>query len=274
MSDGVFIIDSGPSERGWHYFAEFMKCPMRFYWSEVDPQHRGREENKAALARGTLVHVGLAHHFARRYAIENGHDPERVLNPLTAMAVMAERLGSVGAEMLDVARFMVTSYLARYPEETFKVVGIERAREIVFHGVRYTARIDREVMEPDSRIWFHDVKTTSRLRGTSLSQYTLHGQFFGHIHLGRAAYGESFGGVLIDMIDETGECVRKPVEPAPFALRAFPGLVATTASAISNAIETLGTDANKWMMMANPDETICYGKYGACPCVELCRWGA
>jgi hypothetical protein len=270
-----FIIDSGPSARGWHWYANFLRCPMLFFWRHVyaGANSLGFNDVTAHLARGTLVHVGLAHRYAHRWAEENGRDPEMALEWYDAIRVKASQLGTVGARMLPVATSMLNAYLRRYPTETFKVVAIEEPVEIRFGSALYTARLDRVVREMDGKVWIHDVKTTSRLRSDSLRQYTLHGQFFGFNYLGKKYYGDDFGGVIIDMISEDGTCVRKTAEPAPFALRTFPDLIALTNDRIESVKKMFGVDSAAWMSIANPDEQTCFGKYKACPCVELCRWG-
>jgi hypothetical protein len=269
------IIDSGPSERGWSYFAAFLRCPMLFFWKYVYAKRNalGWNDTTAPLARGTLVHVGLGHYYARKWAQENGRDPDRILAPLEAMRMKAEMIGDVGQEMLPVATSMVEAYWKRYPTDSFKVVAIEEPLFTHFFGAYYTARLDRVVQERDGKIYIHDIKTTARMESKTQRKYTLHGQFFGQHFLGMKAYGDRFGGVIIDIIDESGKCERTRPLPAPFMLRTFPQRIERTHARIQETIARCGVDQEKWAAEAATDEQICFGPYGQCPAFEICRWG-
>lgn len=271
-----FIIDSGPSARGWSYYAAFLRCPMLFFWKYVYARRQGLGWNDTTppLARGTLVHVGLAHHYARKWAVANGRDPERIPEPLTAMRIKSEQIGDVGIEMLPVAVAMVGSYWKAWPVDSFDVVSVEQPVEIKFGSATLTARVDRTVQDRSTRkILFHDIKTSARLEGKTVYKYTNHGQFFGHTFIGRAMYGDRFGGVMIDIIDERGEVKRIPPEPAPFALRTFPSRIERANERIEECKRRHGDSQEAWMSEAVTDEQTCVGPYGKCPAFDLCRWG-
>src|SRR5574340_1107447 len=106
------IIYSGPSERGWSYYSKFLRCPMLFYWKHVyaNANRFGWNDYTYALTRGTLVHVGLAHHYARQWARENGKDEQRVISPIEAIRVKARQIGEIGEEMRSVAEEMLAAY--------------------------------------------------------------------------------------------------------------------------------------------------------------------
>lgn len=274
MSEPI-IIDSGPSPRGWSYYSTFLRCPLLFFWKYVyGPAHfTSRGDSAPWLARGTMFHVGRAHLDAQQWARENGKDESKILGPLEAIKVCAERLGEYGAEKLPIAEAMFHAYRQRYPFEAFRVVAVEELLSIEFGSALYTARLDRVVHERDGRIYVHDTKTTSRLDSGTIRKYTLHGQFFGHWYLGRKHFGDRFGGVIVDMVGEDLQCKRAPVEPAPFMLRNFPDLIETTNARIERCRETFGMDPERWAVAANPDEQVCFGKYGQCSQLEKCRWG-
>jgi len=269
------IIDSGPSPRGWSYYSTFLRCPMLFFWKYVyaDSKRLAFNDTKPWLARGTLFHVGRAHLDAQQWARENGKDENAILGPIEAMRVCADRIGEFGQEKLPVVIEMFHAYRQRYPYESFAIVAVEELLSIQFGDALYTARLDRVCRERNGKIYVHDTKTTSRLDSGAIRKYTLHGQFFGHFYLGRKHFGDAFGGVIVDMIDENGQCVRKPIDPAPFMLRKFPDLIQRTNDRIERAREMFGVDQEAWATLANPDEQTCSGKYGACSCLELCRWG-
>ncbi len=268
------IIDSGPSERGWSYYSRFLRCPMLFFWATIYAKRRGLgwDDTTPALARGTLVHVGLAHHHARIWARARGKDPDKIPAPVEAMTVKATRLGEIGQSMLPVACRMVEAYLRNYAHETPSVVAVEEPMSITFGPALYTARIDRAV-EENGKVFIYDTKTTQSFQNKTIRKYTLHGQFFGQHYLGRHYYGERFGGVVVDVIDEAGTCVRRRPDPAPFALRHFPQVVEHAHEAIEACKAAYGADPERWAALACPDEQICVSPYGYCPAFELCRYG-
>lgn len=270
-----FIIDSGPSRRGWHYYANFLRCSMLFYWKEIYPKahNLGWNDYTPPLARGSLVHIGLAHYYAQMWARQNGKDPNKIVDCWQAMKIAAERIGEFGAEKLPVATSMLNAYFRRYPTETFKVVAVEYAVEMMFGEALYTARLDLVVEEPDGMIYAYDTKTAARLDSKTQRRYTIHGQFFGQRYLGRHTYGDRFADVVVNMISEDGECIRKRPDPAPFMFRAFPKIVEGANQAIEASKERFGDDPDQWATAANPDEQTCFGPYGQCPAFELCRWG-
>ena len=273
MTDPV-IIDSGPSPRGWSYYSTFLRCPMLFFWKYVyaDAHRLGFQDTTGPLARGTLFHVGRAHLDAQQYARENGKDPNKILGPLDAMRVCADHIGEWGREKLPIAESMYHAYRQRYPFEAFRVIGVEHLAEVYFGSARYTARLDR-VVEERGKVYIHDTKTTARLEPGAIRKFTLHGQFFGHHYLGRHLYGDAFGGVVIDIVGEDGQCQRRSVEPAPFMMRKFPGVIERASDRIDATKQMCGVDPEMWAASANPDEQTCFGKYGQCSCLELCRWG-
>ena len=58
-----FLIDPGPSRKGWHRLAKVLRCP-RLYALSYKQKHRTSDEPPAEpLVKGSLFHVGLAHHY-------------------------------------------------------------------------------------------------------------------------------------------------------------------------------------------------------------------
>jgi hypothetical protein len=248
---------------------------MLFFWKYVyaDAKRLGFHDTTGPLARGSMFHVARAHLDAQQWARENGRDENAILGPLEAMKVWAGRVGEVAEEKIPVVESMFWAYRQRYPFETFKILGVEDLKEIRFGDALYTARLDRVVREPSGRVFIHDTKTTGRVDASTVKKYVLHGQFFGHTYLGRLHYGDAFGGVIIDVVGEDGQCVRRPCEPAPFMLRRFPDVIKIAAERIEFTKRHCGVDPEAWAACSNPDEQTCFGKYGMCSCLELCRWG-
>lgn len=269
------LIDSGPSERGWSYYSDFLRCPMLFFWRHIYARREGFGWNDTTgpLARGTMFHVARAHFDAQCWARENGKDPSKIVGPEEAIGYMAKRIGDVAREMQPVVESMWRAYRARYPVESFKIVAVEEPVSMNFGPAFYTARLDRVVQEKDGRIDIHDTKTTARMEAKTVRKYTLHGQFFGFHYLGRKTWGDRFGGVVIDAIDEEGNCTRQRPQPAPFMMQAFPRIVEAAHLQIEAAKSVFGDSQEGWASIAHPDERICYSPYGQCSAFELCRWG-
>jgi len=130
------LIDSGPSERGWHRLETFLRCPQLYSYKYNIPEEAQLDDDKTALVRGSLIHVGVAHYYARRGATqrkkhgksqdgviwyedhrdsegnlikdERGHaiytkhritDHERFYEPLDAMALAADRWAAEGSKI-------------------------------------------------------------------------------------------------------------------------------------------------------------------------------
>lgn len=269
------IIDSGPSERGWSYYALFLRCPMLFYWKLIYPRRAslGWNDTTGPLARGTLVHVGLAHYYARIWAASHGKNPDMIPAPDRAIEVKAAQMGPVGQGMLGVASSMLDAYWRVYPTESFKVVAVEEPMEITWGGARYTARVDL-VVDEGGKVFIYDTKTTAQFQAKTIRKYTLHGQFFGQHYLGRRYYGDRFGGVVVNVVDQEGQCTRRRPDPAPFTLRHFPQIIQRTHEQIEARKAECGDDLEKWAAHACPDEQICVSPYGYCPAFQLCRYGA
>lgn len=75
------LINAGPSERGWHRIESVMRCPRLYAW-----EHSGLIERQISepLARGSLIHVGLAHHYQRMKENQLGE----ILNSGTPMKML------------------------------------------------------------------------------------------------------------------------------------------------------------------------------------------
>lgn len=57
------LIDPGPSRRGWHRLQSVLKCPRYAAWSAFEREHGNERCPSPALIKGSLMHIGLAHHY-------------------------------------------------------------------------------------------------------------------------------------------------------------------------------------------------------------------
>src|SRR5690348_7528301 len=116
---GKILINTGPSERGWHRLESYLRCPQLYAWGYG---RGGRVEEQGAafadrfpasnpLVRGSIGHAGLAHVYARLKAVQEGRDPDDYYLPTKAMELVAATFGERGARMLPIAREAVKGYV-------------------------------------------------------------------------------------------------------------------------------------------------------------------
>ena len=260
------LLDTGPSERGWHRLERFLTCPLKYYWATTGERPRPG----VPLVRGSIGHVGLAHMYARMRARDAGDqaDFDRYYQPSVAMNMVAQKFDA--GRMMPGLLKLLLDYSQHYRTETFKVLEVEKGFETSFEGHRYTARADLVVKGADGRVWIYDHKITGRVETKTLRRYALSGQFFGLHHLGQRAYGRDFGGVKLNILGMDGKFVRSDLEPAPFLLAAFPKVVAAAEARIASLA---GQPLAVWAAQAVPSEISCYVPYGECEHFEACRWG-
>ena len=282
------LLDTGPSARGFHRLESWLRCQRLFALGygrsgespEMAAANLARFPPTLPLVRGSVAHVGLAHLYARWAASTEGQDPEVFYRPHEAMRIVAEKYGSLGAELLGPVTELMKAYCARYPKETFKVVGVEKLLEMDLGGpfrefpiqLPYTARADLIYEGRDGKVWICDHKCVAKVDNGSTLRYTLSGQFLGLQWLGFRHYGERFGGVVVNFLGMQGPTFhRKTLDPAPYALEKFPATVRMAEEGIARIMEGAerGVEAP-----GSFSEFTCMTPYGPCPAVHLCRFGA
>ncbi len=138
MIDGRLYVDGGQSSRGWHFHELMLRCPQ--LWS-----YRYNLNlvfaTSVPLARGSLLHVGLAHYYLRLKAVQTGLDPDAYHSPVEALRVCAyledEKLGQVRddgspvrrgvyfADQIEHVTEALVAYMARYAHENIEVLAVE-----------------------------------------------------------------------------------------------------------------------------------------------------
>lgn len=268
------LINSGSSSSGWHRIEAFLLCPRRFAYKHLLKVSEGG--GKRALSLGTLVHIGLAHHYARKKAAAEGKDPETYYTVDDAIALAAAAAGAQDAvegcaALTAAARDIVHKYLFSYALEQLEVVSVEEEYSAVLRDAwPFTARYDLVFRDAGGRVWIRDYKTAARPTSATVAAYSLSGQILMMQVMGRALWGGAFGGVRLDLIQSV----------PPFAVRresplAAPRAVASIVETICNAEEGIqrmrGFDPNNYP--ATMTEHTCFTRYGPCAYANLCRWG-
>jgi hypothetical protein len=276
------ILNAGSSgEWGWHATELALRCPQLFAY-----HHRLKgvqlERDRTPLIKGSLVHQGLAHHYARMQNAQGGRDPDEWAVPDVAIEACADALNAEAGDheawrFVDMAKQAVREYVAHYATEELDVLSVEEVFSANIAGRRFTQRFDLVVrLRATGKVLIFDHKTTGRISGRVSSRYTLSGQFLGMAMFGRELWGDGFGGVIINLVGlpqgpgERSEFDRVSNDPAPHALRLFPLSVQHARERIE-ALDASGVDPWEWPKALS--EQTCITPYGKCDGFNLCRWG-
>jgi PD-(D/E)XK nuclease superfamily len=276
------LLNTGPSERGWHRVETAARCMQLFAYNYILEIGHG---DRGPLVRGSIGHVGLAHHFARRRAQQQKTDPDVYYEPEEAMRLVAATFGELGEQYLPIATHAVLAYMNAYAGEQFEIVMVEekvsgmiRWPEHLRVGARanvaypITQRFDRVYKNTAGRFWIEDHKFVSTIKSSTAARYTLSGQFQLMQWFGRAIYGDSFGGARINLVQcsEKPKSVQVSLDAAPRMLNRFPQVVCD----IEERIEALRAEGrDPWEYPAQANEHVCMTAYGRCPAFDICRWG-
>lgn len=274
MTTETKFIDAGSSgEWGWHATEIALRCPRLFAYHYRMPK-TDEEGDRPALLKGSLIHQGLAHHYARRQSMQEGRDPDEWAAVDVAMDACAEKLGRHALQYLDLTKRVVQQYAAHWAHERLDVLHVEEIFKADIEGYRFTQRFDLVVREADRKIWIVDHKTSGRLGSTVAERYTLSGQFLGMATFGSMVWGDEFGGVKLNLIEigENKPCrfARQTPDPAPSALKSFPLTVLHARQTIAR-LDASGIAPMDWPMTLS--EQTCITAYGRCDHFDRCRFG-
>jgi hypothetical protein len=275
MTPEPIILDPGSSGQwGWHSIQSFNECPQKFSFAHNLKVARVAKE---PLVKGSLLHVGLAQHYARSWCEYNDEKPESFMRPHEAMRVVSEKPehAPIGPKVLNDVCTTLDQYRAYYLRESVRPLHVEEVFETEIQGYKYTQRIDLVYADPQGRVWFVDHKTTGKMEQKTILGYGMSGQILGMRLLGQRHFGKDFGGVKLNMIvwGQSGKSAsfhRIDPEPAPFAQSQFENVVAGA----RRRIDELRADGRgPWEWPKALSEQTCVGRYGACEFYEQCRWG-
>jgi hypothetical protein len=275
------VLLTGPSPRGWHRLQQFLECPQKFAWhyrfgrdSEGKLLSGEDEPNNAPpLVKGSLIHLGLAHHYARMRETQQGRDPELYLTPADAMDLVSETNGPEWTKWKSLATDCTLAYIEHYAEEKMKILRVEEMMEGTFGGYRFTGRLDLVTEDSRGRVWAWDHKTTGRIQSKQQQFYSVSGQLIGYQWLARGAFGEKFAGMRVNLVQHGHgdfRFERPRMLQAPALYNRFPQTVVDAEQGIA-ALDSSGRDHDHWPAAMN--EMTCYGRYGACRHLEQCKWG-
>jgi len=269
-NDDRLLIFTGPSPRGWHRLQLFLECPQRYAWNYLAGL-KGINEDAPPLVKGSLVHLGLAQHYAQLREKQQGRDPKLYFDPIEAIDIMIEAKPH-WKDHGELAKRVTEAYLVKWRNERFKIVAVEELLEAQIEGYRFTGRMDLVVEDSEGKIWIIDHKTTGRLQAQQRKFYSVSGQILGYQTLGKIHFGDRFGGMRLNMIQHGGDFKfeRFNVDPAPKMMERWPSAVKDAEEGIQKLLDE-GRPADKWPIA--PSELVCFHRYGPCNYIEQCKWG-
>ena len=264
------ILFTGPSPRGWHRLQQVLECPAKYAWGYLDPAKDQTERDP--LVKGSLIHLGLAHHYQRMMETQQGRDPEVYYPPKEAIRVYADIAQGLSLKWADLACEVVDAYRKHYRNERREILAVEQLADGQIGGHRFTGRWDLVYRDRQKRIWVEDHKTTVRFSGQQRKFYSTSGQMLGYKTLAQQQFGSDFAGIRLNMIQHTGDIkfARFNLSPAPHMLREFPKTVQFAERLIAEH-SARSKDPRDWPMVNS--ELVCWHRYGACPHLEKCKWG-
>ena len=263
------LMDTGPSEAGWHPIESALRCTQLYYITQV--LKLGRDPLPEPLIRGSICHVGLAHFYERQRRMQSGEPFDRLYSPLDAMEVLWRLMGANDKDLLTRCQRAIEAYFQAYATDRFtRIVAVEKQYEIQLASGRYTARVDLHVEDRAGMQWFWDHKSSSRLMDKTGARYTHSGQILGLQEIGSRLYGSSFGGVRLNLLS---------VEDRPRFARCAPGYNLGFRRKFEIMVKT-GRDRMRILNQLSWDqvppvatELSCETIYGPCSCLEICKGG-
>ncbi len=276
------LIFTGPSPHGSHVLGVFNRCPALYDALYVSGWLSSGMAATDYLTRGTLVHVGLAHHYARAGAKQRGGldhegahytDPEAFYTPQAAVALAAERMAAEGDRyaflLLPLAQRILATYERLVTVTTIdrgiRVRAVEQVATITCGGFPFTARLDLVVDVQDGiMVWDHKVLVRPK---EAANMYSHSGQIHGHRMIGNSLWGQKFKGSKLNAIPadpENGSIHRVSPHAAPGMVAAFPQMVYDTHAQIAQYKQTRAP--GHWPRTLN-----CVDRYGVrCPAWDSC----
>jgi len=262
------LLNPSTNPHGTTFWRALLKCPTlaRHYTAG----NRGAPSD--AQARGILLHLVLAHHYAKRNRLPNfRQDGEaltagEVMTPEDAAHALAEDQ-PVFRPWLGPVVEAYGAYCTYWGESDFdQVLALEHTLHAIGeYPVPYCQRADLLVKRQD-KVWIIDHKGSGYSGGSSLfEQVSIDAQFVGYHWLGRQRFGKKFGGVILNQVSfEKGFRFKRAEIPVlPQVLADF-----------EYAIRTAGDEWNRLQGKPMPKRfhsEVCWDRYGKCDHFDSCR---
>lgn len=291
--NGRALVDGGVSPLGWSTLGTYLLCARQGALREFTRRAGGLTLPRPAPTLGTLVHAGLAQHYAQRRGAQiNGitnwadaseaieHEARQGMAALAAANLPKTQYTDgvkVWADAAKKAQVLVLQHENRWArlEHRWIIRAVETVVTFALSGVEFTARLDLVIEDEHGKIYIIDHKTagvwgyTQRL-GYALSGQILAFQLCGPALLRGAMAGKTWGGVILNIIGTgtSATFLREPPMHAPEGLRTFPQTVAKAAEIRTEALKQDPQD-----VPGAYHEKACRTPYGLCDFIDRCRVG-
>lgn len=271
------VLSCGPSPRGWHRLQTAAECLQKYAWDYVSDAKTGRptkqDSKSPALMKGSLIHLALAQFYVRMQWRQEGRDESEWCYPEEAVELMAKVDGV--PELIDTVIQTFQAYERKYfyDDQMWKVVGVEQLGLTYIKG-KYllTGRRDLIVEDNAGQIWVVDHKTTARLTAKHKQFYGVSGQLLGYDLMARQQYKEKYAGLILNLVEVGGNNLDRVQLPRSPNLEAqFENMVVDIEQAIER-LEAENRPRDQWPKAMS--ELTCFTRYGACPHLDQCRFGA
>lgn len=271
-----YLIDPSPNKFGSSFHGALFRCVQSAAYQQALPS-----QTKWAYTRGSLVHVGLAHHLVQRSTaagITVYHDtkvfkhPSDVVSPEQAIDLASDSRNNY--EFTDLSKQAVLAFSREYYDDTLRAHAVEHTMGITYDDFLVQLRVDWIGEDTKTGLfWMIDNKTSSYMKKDTLEAFSLDFQFLFLHHLGRHYYGDRFGGVRVQVLNlgKKIEVYRANVGFAPEALRQLP--------------DQIRYKRKEWLRLQEANTAldgypkayhnlVCRHSYGMCDYFERCKMGS
>ena len=249
------------------------ECLQRYAWTYESPGPKARLSSPA-LAKGSLLHLALAQHYARMREVQQGGDPDSWCDPVEALELIAKR--DKAEKFLPLVTTVFEAYKNEYPEdqEEWKILEVEELVSMKVAG-KYllTGRIDLVFEDMGGRIWICDHKSGGRITARHKEYYGISGQLLGYERMSKLKWGDRVAGVMINFLQHGSNppaFQRITLARRPHLEQRFERSVIDIEESIERMLAS-GRDFDDWPKAMS--ELVCFHRYGACAHVDKCRWG-
>jgi hypothetical protein len=292
--DGRYLLDAGPSARGWHRAATGLTCTQLLAYTD---ELMLNLPEAGVLVRGSLIHLGLAHYFRRLQAIQERADPDLFLPPVAAVRVFAElqdaRPVSLYREKGTPSKHPASVPYAAHVEEAiasveamhrwfqaaqWNVLAVERQvhADVPTHDggtALFSQRLDLVLSDKAGTVFVVDHKSRGRKDPRTQRAYARSGQFQGFHTFGADLWRERWGGVYIFFVT-LGKTVTIERHAPPVYPNRIHGFPATIRWSEHLQAEARRLHPDPWNRpKVGLDNGACEHRFGACPAAALCDHG-
>jgi len=254
---------TGQSASGYHRLEDLIICPRKFAYRAV--MNLVPAVAPEALALGTAVHEGLQAHY-------DGRGWEAGL----------ENPGTRWAYKVGEARGMLRAYAAKWINERFEVLDLEREFRVScrsgIDGQRrlFTRRIDMIVLEQDGKVWIYDHKTAanpySRARSVGYDASLFTQNFIGR-YMFKSIYGVPYGGMRLNLLGKSApyKFYRPAMDWLPQIKKDAPREIGDWLLEAERVVEQIeAPGGSPWKVRKGWQ---CQGRYSFCDYWDLCAHG-